>query len=98
MNLAAAADAVSGTLHNIGACVDRDAARDSFNRSHRAFVHCKCEIRRQKPDGARQALRTMLSNLDTLSDLARRADRRPEAIRVCGRVVENLRAGVAGLE
>lgn len=97
LNLAAAADTASGALHNIGALTDPDEARDAFARSHRAFTHSRCELRRQRPESAANAMRKMLANLDTLTDLAVRSGRRAPAVETCRRVIEPLRDALGRL-
>ena len=84
LNAAAAANQVTGALHNIAAPVDRDATRDAFNACHHAFLRCRCEARKRHTDKAIDAAQTMLSNLDALLALAQRANTRHTEYLVVG--------------
>jgi hypothetical protein len=97
LNIASAADKASAAVHNIASHVDADATRDAWNRSHRAFLLSRCELRRGRPGNAMRALRSMLLNLEALLALARRAGGWPEHLVAGERTVEALRQAVEGV-
>jgi hypothetical protein len=89
--LASVADQASVAVHNMAAHVDRERTRTEWNRSHRCFLHARCELRRRREASAIETMRAMLCHLDALLVMAREDATWPDHLAAGERTVCALR-------
>jgi len=96
LNAASAANQASGAVHNIAAHVDRAATTEAWNGAHRAFLYCRCEVRKRHDEKALEGAHRMVTHLEALLVLARQADRWPDHLAAGERTLLRLREALAG--